>query len=443
MAGSPIKIIVAWSHCAEHAIVLVEPCWLFSLYTMKICGSGANCKALLEKLGSNCCQPPPEVLEIENNYAAYKSDIVADFPERFDIEILRMRLKGQKIDLKMGSPKEKQILQQRVHDTSWVLQNLPQIIETEVFLQCHLAVVGVKMSGEEWNNCVALWISGGKLMEVEVSQTFLEVFLTDIAFQDNRYKQSLSVVAKYDRRVTFDNTTFRKARKITKELWEVMDEHGRTVVVLAAWATDPDNMSLENQRKVELRNDTEKEAGREPSFVDIDEGYGQSDPSNNNNEQVFSNGPLLAFPNMRGKHHCLAAAVASAVEHCGHPNLAQQIFTGMERIIKTNTKISVLECALALFRSLCVKYEKVHRRKFRITQAEQCREYIQGGVLFGSLRGKKGCVNHVVAFAQDLLFDPNASHPQPITTRNLELACGDSGFNGLMWAVRIHVMGRK
>ena len=57
-----------------------------------------------------------------------------------------MRLKGQKIDLKMGSPKEKQILQQRVHDTSWVLQNLPSILFGVRLLNSTLRIISFTLA---------------------------------------------------------------------------------------------------------------------------------------------------------------------------------------------------------------------------------------------------------------------------------------------------------
>ena len=395
----------------------------------------SHCKVLAKRL-----KAPLEVTAVEEDYLAQKTELVSYFPE-LDHVNLHMRLKSEIRQRMLAQAGQKRAHDMEIKNLRWTLTHLEDILETEVFLQVPKAIVAVKI-GKECS--VALWVRCQRILEVPVSLTFVQMFLTDTAFQGRRFRNGhLDIVGKYDRRATFDETTFYKVRKVSDGWWEVQDNNGKVVQVEASWGTNPENMSLENQRKVVEQYNLDVAAGLEPQFKQIDEGARKNSVTSPPDCSKGTSSDVLPYFNGEGHHECVAAALASAVHLAGHPLTAQRIYKGIQVSKKANLNKPIRTCVISILRSLELRFEWVTNRRYRVRTIKDIHEKNVGGVLLGSLRGKRGTVNHAVAFFGDLLIDPNTNHTLPITSETLNAACGGNGFNGLGWAIRIHLENLK
>ena len=329
----------------------------------------------------------------------------------------------------------------------WWRQNFNKVIKAETMLQAHqMAVRSLKKNRSGWVGQV--WISPTHTFELELEDDCVGRMLShnckrDRGFFDQlRTSSSFTLLRKYDRQQTIDETHFRTVAcehvddGEDRVLFTVCDIAGQHVIVSAEWVTE------------HLPLASVMEAYSTRSRVRIALG---------SSVRPTLHLPPIRHPNKPGRHECMVASFASGLHYLGFQEASVDIAEGFRQGRLRNDSTQ-----LAGFINLVLQTMRWHHsgRIFSMRKPDPLycplvEAHRTSNPIWASIKAeratrgnKREAVNvcHCVCFVGDLVFDSNMETALPISRESLDAICSKiepgSSFAGIHQS-RILVVNRE
>jgi hypothetical protein len=235
-----------------------------------------------------------------------------------------------------------------------------------------------------------------------------------------------------------------------------IDTHGQEALLSEAWARSTDNIPRVNYMEAVWRfkagdctpipiipGSYARTAVHASLDLDLDE------------EETRQDGlPLLMYRNKPGEHLCMVNALTSALHYLGYQEIAKRIVRDLEQ--ESFMGVNFVDCFMSRvvnknlvpYSMKLVRNDKRNRYDPKDTSRQECKESDSSAqhnrLVLGKLKGKKGGINHAVAFVNDvLIFDANHSRAMPLTAESLDVACDGTGYHSLYWSYRLVTIKRS
>jgi len=398
---------------------------------------------------------PAALQNVSNNFQHHKRKLPVSFLRRLRAAELNKRinrLKRQRREAALLSRDPDLIakIQEQLDGLEWSLKNRHRQIEIEVYLRHQESVAAVCLVDSDMDRgLVAVRTSPSRIYVVPVQAGYVVSLLSELAIKCGRFCCKFQKMRKYDRKETWENANFTKARFLGDDGWEAEDKFGFKVKVTKQWFDDLFSLSECDRVRVLSTHRLAEATGNGPSqFVQLDEGCGKK------TEEVTklpAHSKLKMMPlrhqNRPGEFFCMAASVGSYLAHKGHIAESDNLML----LVRERVSLLVKEASDSAFsgscppRMLCIVREALREHRIRLFLAPKkmkdvptiTESSLQNPLLL-SLMGKRNGVNHAVVAADGLLYDSNEKTAKKLCLDSLEASCGGSGFGGIVWARVIH-----
>lgn len=387
---------------------------------------------------------PDVVNSIEQDYENLKRKLLDESPSDYDPLCVQAAISNLLLSLQKqnNNNQTRKKNSRRLEELASWLQHLDQHQEDAVYLEHPVSYS-------------ALWFTQGRIFAirhalrgaysvVELDKTVARGLLTNRAFTGTRYHgEGFTVIDKYDRRETMECTTYVKIRKVGHGKWLAIDKDGHGANMSEAWARSTHNIPRVNYIDAVLRY----KAGNSKPVPIIPGSYRPTDDAALD-ESEKEGLPLVEYRNKPGEHLCMVSALTSALHFLGYPEIAKRIHKdlGEEVVLGEDFVNWFLSCVanknLLQYGMKLVKNDRRNRYNpnERACKGNEKNEKDKDThrLVLGKLKGRKGGINHAVAFVNDeLIFDANHERAMPMTKQSLDIACDGTGYHSLYWSYRL------
>jgi hypothetical protein len=375
---------------------------------------------------------PNEVVAMLQNYDQRQADVVQQHAASLDKQVLiaRLRQKRRKFCFERSMAGRTSI-HLEISDIKKKLRDWTKIIRDETFLSVPQSVLKVKKLHKSGDWRLVRWDGLKTLRYSYVEDAFVRMLLTETAYRRSSESSGRDVLlGKYDRRETFEAATFAKLRMTGPEHFEAMDSCGDTATVPISWVLDrTNNVSLDSMSEA-----TEKYKMGDESYCRIMPGDGLAlQPVKISTLDVQIS---LEFHNSIGENQCAVKSLAAGLDYKGHHTFAVAMLHWSESARQDSTYLcNMWKEIKRISKPLGMKLRKrPPKHRYNPTAVEGR----TSNIVLAQLKGRKGGLNHAVAFIGNLIFDLNYKAAIPLTAANVDLICGGSGYSSLYWAWELY-----
>jgi len=383
---------------------------------------------------------PKEVLGLLASYATAEKALMEDHKDKLDgpeqlqerISILKKGIANLEATKTMRKQREQ--LKRNLSKLEWSLAIHEDFIRKELFLQLPMAIIALMRKNKQW--FVLMWVGERDVDIVEVETLFVKKFLSDRAFQNEKFHgPQFGIVGRYDRRETLESETFKGIRKVGPFDWEVCDVNGAIVGVSNRWVRKQVDMEYMSAGTYAMAVEQCK-SGILEFVLMVPGGSTHLDALHQANaniiQQSISTLPVLKYK--MTQNMCLTEALASALHFKGHWELAQRIWQKAKNELVLDSAPKVIE-SFRLMVNQILKKSQMKLLKMKYYNPRH-KDTWTPNIVVGQLKGNRG-INHCVAFVGGMVFDPNFHQAMPITMNSLETICGGASYRSMWWAYEV------
>lgn len=270
-----------------------------------------------------------------------------------------------------------------------------------------------------WAN---VWVSSSQRKRVVLQLDYVQFLLTPHAIREGRYlRNKFSVVSKYHRQQTVDETAFKFIKRISSNRYEMTDVDGCCATVDRSWVSKTPRL---RHTALQLKDGQKK---------DVVGGKGGTSL------------PLVEYRN-EGER-CLVRSCASALHYLGHAREAQEFSWvkhsdghafGVTRDLVKKLFVNKMGKPVSFRNAHYEPFNSLHRRGNPIVAEIKTVTWQNG-------KPNRTHIGHVVCFVADYVFDSNQPTALPITAQSLNRICQavepGTTFAGIKWSREIVLVG--